>query len=411
MENKYIEELEEGFSSLTVTEEASRCLLCLDAPCSKACPAGTSPDKFIRSVRFRNFKGAAETVRENNALGAICARVCPTEKYCQKGCSRSGIDRPIDIGRIQRFITDFEDATKMKILAKGPSNGKKVAIIGSGPAALQASVTLNNLGYSSVIFEKEGKAGGMLNLIPEYRLPTKVVQNEIKRIKDLGVEFRLGVEVGKDVSMDELKKEFDAVILAVGYSYGKSLPLFEGNRNVILAVDFLKKVKARKGNVKMPDNILVVGGGDVAMDVVSTLKLIGVDHITDVVYEQFKEFKASKKELKNAQELSVTIIDGYVPTKAKGKTVTFSHREIDSVLKIKANKIILAVGQMPNVEGLGVELVKGEVNTGKDFLTADPKVFVAGDLAHSQFDKTVVGAVRTGKEVALAVDNYLRRAK
>ena len=411
MENKYLEELEEGLSPLTVTEEASRCLLCLDAPCSKACPAGTNPDKFIRSVRFRNFKGAAETVRENNALGAICARVCPTEKYCQKGCSRSGIDRPIDIGRIQRYITDFEEATKMKILEKGKMNGKKVAIVGSGPAALQASVTLNKLGYAVTIFDKESKAGGMLNFIPEYRLPTKVVQTEIKRIKDLGVEFKLGVEVGKDVSMDELKKEYDAVVLAVGYSYGKKLPMFENNRSVLVAVDFLKKVKARKGNVKMPDNVLVVGGGDVAMDVVTTLKLLGVEHVTDVVYEQFKEFKASQKELKNAQQMGVTIIDGHVPTKVKGKTVTFTHREINSMIKIKADKVILAVGQYPNVEGLGVELVKGEVNTGKEFMTADPKVFVAGDLAHSKYDKTVVGAVRTGKEVALAVDASLRRAK
>ena len=133
------------------------------------------------------------------------------------------------------------------------------------------------------------------------------------------------------------------------------LPLFEGNRSVMLAVDFLKKVKARKGNVKMPDNVLVVGGGDVAMDVVTTLKLLGVEHVSDVVYEQFKEFKASKKELKNAQELGVSIIDGYVPVKAKGKTVTFTHREINSVLKLKADKIILAVGQYPNVEGLGVD--------------------------------------------------------
>ena len=126
MDKKYTKEIEPSFSSLTVTEEASRCLLCLDAPCSKACPAGTNPDKFIRSVRFRNYKGAAETIRMNNALGAVCARVCPTEKYCQKGCSRSGIDRPIDIGRIQRFVTDFEETANMDIFEKKPVNGKSV---------------------------------------------------------------------------------------------------------------------------------------------------------------------------------------------------------------------------------------------------------------------------------------------
>ena len=124
MDNKYIKEMEPGFSPLTVCEEASRCLLCLDAPCSKACPAGTSPDLFIRSVRFRNFKGAAETIRVNNVLGSICARVCPTEKYCQKGCSRSGIDRPIDIGRIQRYVTDLEESLGMEILEVAKDNGK-----------------------------------------------------------------------------------------------------------------------------------------------------------------------------------------------------------------------------------------------------------------------------------------------
>ena len=111
----YHEEWEPAYSPQLVMEEASRCLLCLDAPCSASCPAGTDPAKFIRSIRFRNFKGAVETIRINNAFGAVCARVCPTEKYCQKGCTRSGIDRPIDIGRIQRYATDFEANTKMEV--------------------------------------------------------------------------------------------------------------------------------------------------------------------------------------------------------------------------------------------------------------------------------------------------------
>ena len=407
MDSNYKKELEPGFSPLTVCEEASRCLLCLDAPCSKACPAGTNPDKFIRSVRFRNFKGAAETIRENNALGAICARVCPTEKYCQKGCSRSGIDRPIDIGRIQRYVTDLEESLKMKILKEGKPNGKKVAVVGSGPAALQASVSLRGLGYAVEVFEKEKVLGGMLRLIPEYRLPDRVVDVEIKRIEDLGVKFHTGKCVGKDVSIAELKKSFDAVLLAPGYSYGKMLPMFEGNPNVKIAVDFLREVKAKKGAVKVPENVLVIGGGDVAMDVVTTLKLLGVPHVNDVVYEQFKEFKASKKELEGAQKLGVTIIDGYVPKSCEGKVVSFAHRGIKGEVKLEADLIILAVGQYPDVSGLGVELVKGEVNEGKKYFTKDPKVFVAGDLAHSEFDKTVVGCVRTGKEVAMYIDATL----
>ena len=403
MDSKYIKE-DVGFDGLTVTEEAARCLLCHDAPCSKACPAGTNPDKFIRSVRFRNFKGAAETIRMNNALGAVCARVCPTEKYCQKGCSRSGIDRPIDIGRIQRYVTDFEEANNMEILEKKPSNGKSVGVVGSGPAALQAAATLVMLGYAVDVYEKEKVLGGMLRLIPEYRLPNHIVDKEIERIEKFGVNFHTGVEIGHKVSMDELKAKHDAVLVAPGYSYGKMLPLFDNNKNVVKAVDFLKEVKAKGGKVSVPNNVLVVGGGDVAMDVVTTLKLLGVENVTDVVYEEFKEFKASKKELEGAQKLGVTIIDGYVPVAVEDGKVTFEHRVIKAKVEVEADLIVLAVGQIPVVAGLGLDLVKNEVNEGRPYITKDPKVWVCGDIAHSAYDKTVVGGVRTGKEVAFYID-------
>lgn len=407
MNTKYNKEIEPSFSPINVIEEASRCLLCLDAPCSKMCPAGTNPDKFIRSVRFRNFKGAAETIRENNALGSVCARVCPTEKYCQYGCSRSGIDRPIDIGRIQRYVTDYEEALKMEILKPGKDNTKSVGIVGSGPSALQAAVSLRREGYSVTIYEKEKVLGGMLRLIPEYRLPDRVVDLEIKRIEDLGVKFINNTLVGKDISIDELKKKHDAVLLAIGYSYGKKLPLFEGNKYVITAVDFLRECKAKKGDIKLPDNVLVIGGGDVAMDTVTSLKLLGVKNVTDVVYEEFSEFKASKKELEGARRVGATIIDGYLPKEANGNKVKFVHRHIPSEIEISADLIILAVGQYPDVSNLGIELIKGEVDTGKVYRSLDEKVFVCGDIAHSKFDKTVVGGVRTGKEVALYIDSYL----
>jgi dihydropyrimidine dehydrogenase (NAD+) subunit PreT len=406
MSKKYLQELEPAYTPLTVCEEASRCLLCLDAPCSKDCPAGTDPGRFIRAVRFRNFKGAAEVVRENNVLGSICARVCPTERYCQKGCARSGIDVPIDIGRIQRFITDFEEANGMRILKKGKPNGKRIAIVGSGPAALQAAASLARLGYAINIYEKEAKAGGYLRYgIPEYRLPTNIVDKEIAYVTDLGVNIHLNTTVGKDITLDELKQNNDAVIVAVGASYGKKLPKFENNPNVEIAVDFLKRVKDSKGAVEIPDNVLVIGGGDVAMDVNVTLKLLGVKNISDVVYEQFFEFRASKKELRDAQALGVSIIDGYVPVDVDGKTVTFKHRVIPGEIKITADKIILAVGQYPDVCGLdGIRIVNGESDI-KGYVTNDPKVFVAGDIAH--LDKTVVAAVRTGKDVASLIHSRI----
>ncbi|MWF90588.1 NAD-dependent dihydropyrimidine dehydrogenase subunit PreA [Escherichia coli] len=171
-----MDELTPAFTPLLAIKEASRCLLCHDAPCSQACPAQTDPGKFIRSIYFRNFKGAAETIRENNALGAVCARVCPTEKLCQSGCTRAGVDAPIDIGRLQRFVTDFEQQTGMEIYQPGTKTLGKVAIIGAGPAGLQASVTLTNQGYDVTIYEKEAQPGGWLrNGIPQFRYPDKVL--------------------------------------------------------------------------------------------------------------------------------------------------------------------------------------------------------------------------------------------
>ena len=406
MSKKYQEEYEVGYTPRLVMEEASRCLLCLDAPCSASCPAGTDPAKFIRSLRFKNVKGAAETVRINNILGAICARVCPTERYCQAGCSRSGIDKPIDIGGIQRYITDFEDALKMKILEDVELNGKQVAVVGSGPAGLTVAAELAKKGHKVTIYEQDSKAGGYLrNGIPEYRLPNEVVDKEIKRIVELGVDIVLNTKVGQDVKFEDLRKENDAVVIAVGYSEGKMLPMFENNRKVIKAVDWLKKVKARKGNVRVPENVLVVGGGDVAMDVVTSLKLLGCPHVTDVVYEQFSEFRASKKELMNAQEQGVTIIDGYIPVgTARGGIVKFKHRIIPAELKVKADLIILAVGQVPNVDGLEVKLEKGEV-AAKGCRVPDTNIFFAGDIGHGE--KTVVWGVRSGKEVAFEVNRFL----
>lgn len=393
---KYIQPFEEQLSLKTLNEEVDRCLLCLDAPCSKDCPAGTDPAKFIRSARFLNYEGAAETIRENNPLGAICARVCPTERYCQKGCSRSGIDRPIEIGKIQQFLTDYETAHGMKILAKGQPNGKKVAIVGAGPAGLSAAATLAKLGYAAEIYDERKEAGGYLRYgIPEYRLPNAVVASEVQRIADLGVKFHLGQKVDQ-AKLEVLKTKFDAVVLALGQTQGKTLPLFQGVKNVKNAVDFLAEVKTAQGKIALPKNVLVIGGGDVAMDTVTSLKLLGVPQVTDVVYETFAEFKASKKELQGAQRLGVSILDGYVPVSYERGVVGFKHRFKESTVTVKADLIILAVGQVTALGDLtDLVLDKGE---GKDH----GKIFLAGDIAHGE--KTVVYAVRTGKAAAYAVE-------
>lgn len=402
MSKQYTKEYEEAFTPTLVMEEAARCLLCLDAPCSEACPAATDPAKFIRSVRFKNFKGAAETIRSNNPLGSICARVCPTEKYCEKACSRCGIDTPIDIGRIQRFVTDFEQACGMKILEAGKDNGKKIAIVGSGPAGLSAAAYLRQEGYAVEIFEKEAAAGGYLRYgIPEYRLPNSIVDYEIKRITDLGVKMHLNTEIS---DLKKLSSQYDAVLVGIGFNSAKMLEMFKNNKYTCTAVEFLKEAKQNNGKIKVADNVLVVGGGDVAMDVVTTLKLLGVKQVTDVVYETFEEFKASKKELKTSQENKVSIIDGYIPAGIKDNEVTFKHRFINAELKIKADKIILAVGQESDLKKLSLPSEKGEVAFEGNQVKGS-NIFFAGDIGHDE--KTVVYAVASARETVKSINAYL----
>ena len=401
MSKKYTS-TKKGFDYSTLSEEVSRCLLCLDAPCSKMCPASTDPAKFIRSVRFKNLQGAAETIRENNALGSICARVCPTEKYCQLGCTRSGIDRPIEIGLIQQYVTDFEREKGMEILKVSSSKDEKIAIVGSGPAGLESAALLRMKGYSVDIYEKESKLGGYLRVIPEYRLPSSIIDYEIKRITDLGVNVKLKKEVGKDISLADLKKKYDAVIVAVGYSASKTLPMFKGDK-VMSATAFLREVKAKKGKYEVPDNVVVIGGGDVAMDVSTTLKKIGVTNVTDVIYQKNEELLASKEELKYARDNNVSLIDGYKPTAYKDGVITFKSRFIDATLKIKADLVILAVGQKID-NALSLPVVENEVDV-KNYRVKDSNVFAVGDITSG--DKTVVYAVRKGKEVAFYVDKYL----
>ena len=398
MTKKYTEELERGYSVSTVMEEAQRCLLCYDAPCSKACPAGTDPAKFIRSVRFRNFKGAAETIRINNVLGAVCARVCPIERYCESGCSRCGIDKPIDIGGIQRFVTDFEAACGMKVLEKGTANGKRVAVVGSGPAGLQAAATLLQLGYEVEIFAKADRAGGFLRTIPEYRLPETVVDGEIERIVALGAVIHCGVNVDK-AKFEELKAGFDAVLVATGVRKTMILDLFQGNPNVVSAVDLLTEIRSKHGQMNVPASALVLGGGDSAMDAATTLKMLGVKDVIEVTRN---EFRASDAEKATAHEMGVITIGGYTPAAVDGKTVTFKHSRLNSELKIEADLIVVALGQNIDNE-LGLPVERNEVVA--EGTRVDGKVFVAGDIAKG--DKTVVAAVKKGKLAAYEIHNRI----
>lgn len=388
-----INELNQCYTPLLAIEEAARCLLCNDAPCSQSCPAGTDPGKFIRSLRFRNLKGAIETIRTNNILGGVCSRVCPTEKYCQLACSRTSIDRPIEIGKLQQFLIDYEKTINFNPLKAVEITKEKIAIIGSGPSSLAASSELAKKGYNVTVFEKKEKLGGWLRYgIPSFRLGEDILDYEISLIKNLGVTFITNCEFNKDITIESLEKDgFKVILIGTGYDLGRTLPLFDNCNKVENAVDFLSRIKNSNNNLKIEDNILIIGGGDVAIDAATSAKLLGAKNVKVIARETMEEFPASEGELKNARNLKISIFDGFTPTDYSNNKVTFINNTNETIT-ILPDKIILAIGQIASLP--------------QDILNIKKKnIFFAGDI--SEGDKTVVYAIKTGKDVAEKIIEFL----
>ncbi|MBU5437878.1 NAD(P)-dependent oxidoreductase [Tissierella sp. MSJ-40] len=415
-ETNYLQEREEVLTPILAIEEASRCLLCHDAPCTKACPAGTDPAKFIRSLRFRNFKGAVATIRENNVLGGVCARVCPTSTYCEGACSRCGIDKPIEIAKLQRYLTDYEQLTGFEALEAVEVTKEKVAIIGSGPSGLAAAAQLALDGYKVTVFESKDLLGGWLTYgIPANRLPQTVVDNEIKYIKNLGVEFKTNCKVGKDIKIDDLRKEgFGAFLIAVGMQNSKSVNVKgQDLEGVINGVDFLAEAKTTNGNIKVGKKVIVIGGGDVAMDCAATAKLVGAEDVKIVYRRTIEKMPADRKELAYTQELSIPVFTGFKPSEIigqDGKVTRFKAIGMfdDSELDLSADMVIFAIGQ----EAEKIEIVdineKGIIQTS-NYMTNVEGVFASGDIVEG--DKTVVYAIKDGKEAASEIAKYLTSKK
>lgn len=407
---KYTAEAVAGFNHRTAMEEAARCLLCHDAPCSQGCPAGTDPAKFIRSIRFRNVKGAAETIRENNILGGSCARVCPYDRLCEEACSRCGIDKPIQIGKLQRYAIEQEKVFKMKIL-KAPAKKKaaKVACVGAGPASLAAAAELAKAGYRVTIFEREEKAGGVLTygIVPS-RLPQAVVDHDIAQVKGLGVKF----EFNKEVKAADLE-EYDAVFVGTGL-WGSNMPKIEGieKAGVYSAVEYLKAARSKKPGFEAGKKVIVVGGGDVTTDCAVTAKLLGAEDVKIVYRRTIEEAPANIEEFHYALSLGIGITTGMAPAAIKGadkvEAVEFKGYRDDSQLVLNADTIVFATGQTAEDQTAVAPVKvaeKGLIKAPKG--KAGGKFFAAGDIVNG--GKTVVEAVAAGKEAADAMIAYLEK--
>lgn len=413
----YHEETVAPFTPFTAMEEASRCLLCIDAPCSEACPAGTEPGNFIRAIRFRNFLGAAEIIRENNILGGICARVCPFEKTCEGACLKTGIDKPIQIGRLQRFATDYEMASSYQVVDPVTLDKEKVACIGSGPASLAAAADLAKEGYRVTIFEKNEKPGGILTYgIVPVRLPQYVTDEEIKKVSDLGVEIVCSTEIGKDLSLDELRAQGYKAIL-VGTGMQKSIILDVPGKDlkgVTTAREYLAAERSSGGKVDPGSHVVVIGCGDVAMDCAITARLLGAEKVTVLYRRTREEAPANRAELEYSESLGINFLFTFNPAEFIGEDGQVTavrgtgSRDASSVI-LQADTAVYAIGHRP--EDL-TEMVSGINVDGKSFILGNAgmtnieDVFVAGDI-DAGTNKTVVDAVAAGKQAAATIISYL----
>lgn len=387
-----------NYTLKTAIEEASRCLLCYDAPCTKSCPAGTNPEKFIRSLRFKNVKGAIETIRSANILGGTCALVCEYDKLCEEACSRCGIDRAIDIGGLQNFLTEQEKSLQMKVLKKKNETDIKVACIGAGPASLACSAVLAVEGITVDVFDKNKKPGGLLTYaICSSRLPQEVVDFDISHLESLGVRFETNKCFQKDFTIRDLQEAgFEAIFIGTGLWKAKKLNIRGlDSENVYDALSFLYQIKNQQIKSLKGKKLIVIGGGDVAMDCALSAKNLGAEDVSIVYRRTMAESPACLEQKKEIQLEGVNFISNFIPeeilvNEKKAEYVIFKGRDGLSQLKIKADLVVYAVGQTIDENYISdLEELKTMENDG---------IFVGGDLVNG--GKSVVQAVADGKELA-----------
>ena len=311
--NKNFDEVALGYTAEMAMEEATRCLNCKNKPCVNGCPVNVPIPAFIEKVAAGDFEGAYEVITSENALPAICGRVCPQENQCEGKCVRGIKGEPVGIGRMERFVADYHMANAKPAEVDIKKNGKKVAVVGSGPSGITCAGELIKKGYDVTVFEALHKAGGVLSYgIPEFRLPKALVAKEIKSVEDLGVKIETNVIVGRSITIDELMEEgYEAVFVGSGAGLPRFLNIpGENLLGVYSANEFLTRVNLMKGYkfpetptpVKIGKRVAVVGAGNVAMDAARTAKRLGAEEVYIVYRRSEEEAPARLEELHHAKE-------------------------------------------------------------------------------------------------------------
>lgn len=445
---KNFKEVALGYSEDTAVAEAKRCLQCKNSPCRQGCPVEINIPSFIGFTARRDFAGASKKLKEKNALPAVCGRVCPQESQCEKFCVLGKKYEPVGIGRIERFIADWELEKGVQVQDPAAPTGKKVAVVGSGPAGLTCAADLAKLGHRVTIFEALHVPGGVLMYgIPEFRLPKAVVQAEVDNLRKLGVEIKVNSVVGKFTTVDEIMSElgFDAVFIGTG----AGLPHFmripgENSCGVYSANEFLTRTNLMKAYlfpeydtpIRVGRRVAVLGGGNVAMDSARTALRLGAEE-SWIIYRRSKnEMPARVEEVEHAREegvrfefltspVRILYNDEYWVTgmecircelgdpdeSGRKRPVTIE----GSQFIMEFDTVVVAVGQGPNplvsknTKGLECSRrgnIIADPNTGT---TSKPGVFAGGDVVTGA--ATVILAMGAGRTAAKSIHSYLNGKK
>lgn len=441
---KNFKEVVLGYTEEQALAEACRCLNCSNPKCVEGCPVGVAIPTFIKQIKQNDYVGAIRTIKERNSLPAICGRVCPQEEQCQKNCVLGRKGDPVSIGRLERFVADLERERGIDIPKLPPSNGKKVAVVGAGPAGLTVAADLAKLGYPVTIFEALHKGGGVLVYgIPEFRLPKYIVQAEIDYIKKLGVEFKTDFLIGRTLTIDELFAQgYQAVFIGTGAGLPKFLEVPGENLNGIYSAnEFLIRVNLMKSYnfpqsktpIRVGKRVAVIGGGNVALDSARCALRLGAENVTIFYRRTRNEMPAREEEISNAEEEGIFFKYLSTPIKFIGdeqgnvkSMVTISMRLCDaddsgkhrvapiegSEVTFDVDTVIVAIGRTPNpiIQSTtpGLKTNKGGIiASDQSFKTSIDGVYVGGDIATGE--ATVISAMGTGKIAARSIHEYLSK--
>ncbi len=426
------EVLSEYYPPLTEHEalvEANRCLYCYDAPCTHACPTHIDIPKFIKKIATGNVVGSARTILESNLMGATCARVCPVQELCEGACVLGSEHKPIAIGRLQRYATDYVYERGIDVFKPAPPTGKKVAVIGAGPAGLTCAGELAKLGHSVTIFERRELANGLSTYgIIVLREPVEVAQAEVEMVRRLGVDIKTQMELGRNLSWEEVRAQFDAVFLSLGLGSVPALGI-PGEEYILDGLEYIETSKMNPQQLRVGNQVVVVGAGNTAVDCATIARRLGAERVTMVYRRTEKEMTAYPHEysfVKN-EGVEFRFLTQPVEVLSEGgqvvglRCVRMELGEPDasgrpaprpvagSEFVLPCDQVVKAIGQeKPTLaQVLGLQTEKGYIKVNDDFETSLPNVYAGGDCVRARGAASTVMAVQDGKMAAFAIHRRL----